>query len=445
MNTIRVIVLTLVIALTSVTDADAQSRVKNITISVDMFDLTASTEQRLDNNHNPCGLLKVNIPAENVIFKGNIIGEVARHGDTYWVYVTNGTKEIRMDSPALGEVPLRFADWNIPHIQSKAVYKVTVELTEPAAGVTPTKRGYVQFSLSPTNASIVFNGQQLDVTDGTAYKLVPYGTYKYTVQAVGHEPYSSTVQVNSNKVQVPVKLLSNKARVTVTAETPGCTIYVDGAMKGKSPWQGELMPGDYIVEARREGYRSREVSVTLAASSQRDIAIPALAMITGELTVEYQPIGSQVTLDGKAVGTTPALLTDIPVGTHTLAISSPGYDTATLNVSVSENSTAPISGTLTKTPDKYVVNSTPSQNANNTGSTVTGTVYLYDGEPAIGASIFLQGQTGGGTVADIDGNFSIRVPNPNASLVVKYFDCKTQTVKLKGKSHIKVHLKKKRW
>ena len=435
MNTIRVIVLTLVIALTSVTDAGAQSQLKNITITPDMFDLTASTGPDVvtDLNGNPCGLLKVNIPADNVQFKGNVIGDVVRHGDTYWVYVTNGTKEIRMDSPALGEIALRFAEHKIPHIQSKAVYNVTVELTEPAAGGTPEKRGYVQFSLSPTNASIVFNGQQLDVTDGTAYKLVPYGIYKYTVQAVGHEPYSSTVQINTNKVQVPVKLRSNKARVTVTAETPGSTIYVDGAMKGKAPWQGELMPGDYIVEARREGYRSREVSVTLGASSQRDIAIPALAMITGELTVEYQPIGSQVTLDGKAVGTTPALLTDIPVGAHTLAISNTGYDTATLNVSVSENSTASISGTLTKTPDKP---------ATGTIVKVTGTVYYYDGEPALGASILVQGHPDRGACTDIDGNFAITVSSTD-TLVIKLIGCKTQTIPLNGKTNITVKMKKK--
>ena len=290
----------------------------------------------------------MSVQADNVEFQGNVIGDVVRHGGAYWVYITNGSKKVRMTSAAFGDVELLFADWDIPHIQSKTTYIVTVELTEPAAAA-PAKRGYVQFTLTPPNASIVFNGQQLDVTDGTAYKLVQYGNYNYTVQASGYEPHSGTVSVNSGQVQVPVKLRSNKARINVTAATPGSKIYVDGALKGNAPWQGELMPGDYIVEARCEGYRPREVTVTLTAASERDIAIPALEMNTGELSIEYQPFGAQIALDGKAMGTTPTLLADIPTGTHTLTIARSGYDTATLSVTVSENGTTPVTGTLTKT------------------------------------------------------------------------------------------------
>ena len=349
MNLLLRILMATVLMTGCAANAAAQSKIKDITIRPDVFDLTASTSQRLDNNGNPCGLLKVSVAVDNVEFQGNVIGDVVRHGGAYWVYVTNGTKKIRMTSAAFGDVDLLFADWNIPHIQSKTTYTVSVEMAETAGNAAPAKRGYVQFTLTPTNAFIVFNGQQLDVTGGTAYKLVPYGNYNYTVQAAGYEPYAGTVNVNAGQVQVPVKLRSNKASVTVTAETPGSRIYVDGALKGNAPWHGELMPGDYIVEARREGYRSREVTVTLTAASERNVAIPALEIITGELSIEYQPFGAQIALDGKAMGTTPTLLADIPAGSHTLAISHSGYDTATLSVTVSENGTTPVTGTLTKT------------------------------------------------------------------------------------------------
>ena len=347
MKLLRGIVIVILLVVAAFAEAGAQSRIREIDVRLNGNDLTARTSKRLDNNGNPCGLLKVSVLADNVEFQGNVIGDVVRHGGTYWVYVTNGTKEIHMDSPAFGEVALRFAQWGIPRIESLAVYNVTVELAETAAAAV--RRGYVQFSITPANAFIEFNGQQLDVTDGAAYKLVPYGSYSYKVQAAGHEPQSGTVTVNSDKVQVPVKLRSNKARVTVTTETPGSTIYVDGAMKGKAPWQGELIAGSYVVEARREGYRPREVSVTLAAATERSIAIPTLEMITGELSIEYQPIGSQVTLDGKMVGTTPLFLPAVAAGKHTLTISHSGYATATLNVTVSENGTAPVTGTLKKT------------------------------------------------------------------------------------------------
>ncbi|MDO5395411.1 MAG: PEGA domain-containing protein [Bacteroidales bacterium] len=352
MKLLRGTLIALLLVVVAFAEAAAQSRIKDIDVHLNGNDLTARTSKRLDNNGNPCGLLKVSVLADNVEFQGNVIGDVVRHGGTYWVYVTNGTKEIHMDSPAFGEVALRFAEWGIPRIESLAVYTVTVELAEAAAAAV--RRGYVQFSITPANAFIEFNGQQLDVTDGAAYKLVPYGSYSYKVQAAGHEPQSGIVTVNSDKVQVPVKLRSNKARVTVTAETPGSTIYVDGAMKGKAPWQGELIAGSYVVEARHEGYRPREVSVTLAAATERNIAIPALEMIIGELNIEYQPIGSQVILDGKTVGTTPLSFSEVAAGTHTVTIAHSGYDTATLSVTVSETGTAPVTGTLKKTTEKDI-------------------------------------------------------------------------------------------
>ena len=349
MNLILRILMAIVLMAGCAANSVAQSRIRDITVRPDVFDLTASTSQRLDMNGNPCGLLKVSVQVDNVEFQGNIIGDVVRHGGDYWVYVTNGTKKIRMTSAAFGGVDLLFADWDIPHIQSKTTYNVTVELTEPAAPAAAMKRGYVLFTLTPPTATMVFDGQQLEVTDGAAYRRVPYGSYSYTVQAVGYEPFSGTVAVNAEKTEVPVKLRSNKARVTVTAETAGSTIYVDGAMKGKAPWQGELMPGNYVVEARRNGYRPREISVTLTAAIERSITIPALEMITGELTVEYLPVGSQVTVDGKTVGTTPLSLPEIAAGTHTVTIAHSGYDTAILSVTVKETGTAPVTGTLKKT------------------------------------------------------------------------------------------------
>lgn len=39
--------------------------------------------------------------------------------------------------------------------------------------------------------------------------------------------------------------------------------------------------------------------------------------------------------------------------------------------------------------------------------TVTGTVYEPEGEPAIGASVEVQGVPGYGVATDIDGNFSV--------------------------------------
>ncbi|MCM1033408.1 MAG: TonB-dependent receptor [Odoribacter sp.] len=69
--------------------------------------------------------------------------------------------------------------------------------------------------------------------------------------------------------------------------------------------------------------------------------------------------------------------------------------------------------------------------------TVTGTVYEPEGEPAIGASIVVQGQATGVTT-DIDGIYTIQT-EPNATLVFSYIGCETQTIAVDGRTHIDVH------
>lgn len=72
--------------------------------------------------------------------------------------------------------------------------------------------------------------------------------------------------------------------------------------------------------------------------------------------------------------------------------------------------------------------------------TVKGTVIDPAGEPLIGASVVEKGKQNG-TVTDVDGNFSIKVPGANATLTVSYVGYLTQDVKLNGKTTVEVTLK----
>ncbi len=69
---------------------------------------------------------------------------------------------------------------------------------------------------------------------------------------------------------------------------------------------------------------------------------------------------------------------------------------------------------------------------------VKGTVIDNEGEPVIGGSVRLKGGKIG-VVTDIDGNFSLDVPNPKkASLVFTYIGMAEQTIELKGQKTVKV-------
>ena len=70
---------------------------------------------------------------------------------------------------------------------------------------------------------------------------------------------------------------------------------------------------------------------------------------------------------------------------------------------------------------------------------VTGRVVDASREPVIGASIIIEG-TSLGTVTDIDGNFSLEVPDDNAMLTLSYIGYKTRTISVRGRNSLNIAL-----
>ena len=71
--------------------------------------------------------------------------------------------------------------------------------------------------------------------------------------------------------------------------------------------------------------------------------------------------------------------------------------------------------------------------------TVRGTVIDEAGEPVIGASVQVQG-TKTGAVTDFSGNFSVQAAS-NATLIISYVGCVTETVSVQGRNDITVTLR----
>ena len=74
--------------------------------------------------------------------------------------------------------------------------------------------------------------------------------------------------------------------------------------------------------------------------------------------------------------------------------------------------------------------------------TVKGTVYDDTGEPLVGATVALKGNTAIGTATDIDGNYILQIPDnaKNPVLVVSFIGMLPKEVKVDGKTKIDVTL-----
>lgn len=87
-----------------------QLRVRSFT--PDYSDLSASTYKRNDLNGRPCALVIVELPVEGCRFQGNIRGEVEFMVSQYWVYLTEGTRMLKILCPGAEAFMAELVDEN---------------------------------------------------------------------------------------------------------------------------------------------------------------------------------------------------------------------------------------------------------------------------------------------------------------------------------------------
>lgn len=93
-------------------------------------DLTASTQSRLDQNGDACGLLKVIASDKSMTFEGSIMGDIQYKNGEYWVYIPKGTYQIRIKASGKEPLMLNFRDYNLKQVDSKATYELSFRYKE---------------------------------------------------------------------------------------------------------------------------------------------------------------------------------------------------------------------------------------------------------------------------------------------------------------------------
>jgi hypothetical protein len=190
------------------------------------------------------------------------------------------------------------------------------------------------------------------------------GEHQYRVEAQAHEPKSGTFTIGNETLQLPIKLESAMASLSINSTTQGTQIYVNDQLKGTSSWSGSLRPGTYRVEGRLQGYRNHRQNITLAQRDRQQLTIPALQAITGVLNVNYQPMNAEVWIDGKKAGNSPNVFRNMMMGKHTVELRANGYTSKQEQVSIEEGKTAMLTGTLTKIANTSVSNTVLSTESN---------------------------------------------------------------------------------
>ena len=144
------------------------------------MDLSASTHMRRDANGTPCALVKVQLRATGASFEGNIVGDTQFRTNEYWVYLTEGTKMLRIKHISAQPLMVRFADHGTESLLSKNTYELSVAL--PTVPTQTMQQVVINFT--PESAMVIIDGKVIKSTGGTATTTLPADNeYSYIVAA----------------------------------------------------------------------------------------------------------------------------------------------------------------------------------------------------------------------------------------------------------------------
>ena len=233
-------------------------------------------------------------------------------------------------------------------IEAACTYEMTLASGEVRTVVTQDAgASYLVLSVTPKKASVYVDGGMLD-GDGSGDYMValPYGEHQYRVEAGGYMPEAGVVQIGKEKSVLNISLKSALATLTIATTTAGTEIFVNDKRMGTGSWSGSLGAGTYILEGRLAGYRSQKTSVTLAKQDEKSVTLPALEAMYGMLNVSYKPVGAEVWVDGKKLGTSPDIFNNVLVGTHKVEIKKDGHVPYSESVTIAEGETKEFAGAL---------------------------------------------------------------------------------------------------
>lgn len=151
-----------------------------------------SIPQRFDLNDNPCAAIQVFAKdvSDTLNFKGSIWGDIVHQDSLYLIYVPNRTKKVTIYNANYLPLEIDFTYYTENHLGLKggAVYKMQVmpdivKTNDTSISLQQGMKLLVFTSETPL-AKLMVNGKQWKISNDSARRLLPYGTYDYEAIAV---------------------------------------------------------------------------------------------------------------------------------------------------------------------------------------------------------------------------------------------------------------------
>ena len=191
-------------------------------------------------------------------------------------------------------------------------------------------------SIPESGAKITLDQVPLNKTTPHNIEQLISGEHTISIRKNWYEPKRQTFTITDNEnKKLEIQLIPTFGEVTITTE-PNADIYIDNNKVANGKHNCRLIAGVHTIEAKKEKHHTAKQKIDLQIEKTEIInLIPEPKQ--GILKIQTTPFDAEITLNGKAYGTTPKTIRKLLIGEYTVKLEKPGYGTITEIIEVKEN------------------------------------------------------------------------------------------------------------
>ena len=199
--------------------------------------------------------------------------------------------------------------------------------------------GTIELRGAPAGATISIDGIDRGKAPLKGAMRLSAGTHNIRVTEEGALPFEARVDLTGKQsaiVNVRMAALTQAGTLHVVEHAGGTfEVVVDGAVVGKTPWEGALAPGDHVIFLRGDSdIGTPPIHAVVRVNEVVNLDLPT-EHLGPEINIKPQPAAADVSIDGVDVGRGP-WKGRLRKGPHQAVIKLDGYTPYTLTFNIGE-------------------------------------------------------------------------------------------------------------
>ena len=186
-------------------------------------DISAQTQPRKDLNDRNCALVKVQFVGVISEVEGNVVKPLVKHGNETWVYMPQGSRQLKLFTQSYLPVMVTFADYGVEKLESNRTYVLV--MTKPMASVGQQKQ-MLTIRYTPSTATVLVDNKMVRGSNSVARITLPVGQHTYIVASDGYESEEGMVKL---KASAPSDLQIRLSKEAVAAVSTANDVIQDNA------------------------------------------------------------------------------------------------------------------------------------------------------------------------------------------------------------------------